>query len=217
MPPADNRAHLLEAAARRSTDTRQRATQALRRLDKAGAPITFSAVADEADVSRSWLYRDADIRTEIEQLRHTRPRSRSTLPGSQRAIDPSLHQRLQTLLDDNRSLRDEVRQLREQIALLLGEQRAATTARPARAHVSDRAREHVHVSDMSPTQAPRSTRQTYRPLQRTTAMVAPVTRSSAHSHQLGAGRRRQVVVRRSGRASARWLSTREGQVGDPAW
>lgn len=135
MPPADNRAHLLEAAARRSIDTRQRATKALRRLDKTGAPITFTSVANEAGVSRSWLYRDVDIRAEIEQLRHTRPRSRSTVPSSQRATDPSLHQRLQTLLDDNRSLRDEVHHLREQIAGLLGEQRATTTARPARAHV----------------------------------------------------------------------------------
>ena len=47
---------LSEAAARRHELTRAKAVQALRELDRAGAPVTFARVAQEAGISRSWLY-----------------------------------------------------------------------------------------------------------------------------------------------------------------
>jgi hypothetical protein len=126
MPPADNRAHLAAATARRSSEARQRATDALRRLDAAGTPITFAVVADSADLSRSWLYRDPDIRAEIQRLRTATLQATHSAapPAAQRATDASLRQRLSTLLGDNRALRDENRQFRDQIAMLLGNQRA---------------------------------------------------------------------------------------------
>jgi hypothetical protein len=125
MPPADNTAHLRAAAARRSAEARHRAADALRRLDATGTPVSFTAVADEAGVSRSWLYRHPDIRAEIQRLRAaTRQSALLAVPAAERTSDPSLRRRLETLLGDNRALRDENRQLREQIAALLGEQRA---------------------------------------------------------------------------------------------
>jgi len=60
---------LLEAAARRHELTRSRANQALRELDRAGAPVTFAAVASAARVSRSWLYAQPDIADQIRRLR----------------------------------------------------------------------------------------------------------------------------------------------------
>lgn len=59
---ADNTHHLVQAAQHRRADTARRAAQAIRRLDAAGQPVTFSSVAAAADVSRSWLYRDPDTR-----------------------------------------------------------------------------------------------------------------------------------------------------------
>jgi hypothetical protein len=50
----------------------ERAVSTLRRMDKAGLPITFDAVAREAGVSRSWLYNQPDLRTEVERLRARR-------------------------------------------------------------------------------------------------------------------------------------------------
>jgi hypothetical protein len=89
----------------RSTETRQRAVEALRRLDASGTQITFATVADEAGVSRSWLYRDSDICTEIQRLRDANQQSgRSRVPAAERVSDPSLRRRLETLLDDNRAL-----------------------------------------------------------------------------------------------------------------
>ena len=69
---ADNSHHIVAAARRRATATRRRATAALRRMDNAGQPISFDAVAREAKVSRSWLYNQPDLRAEIERLRDRR-------------------------------------------------------------------------------------------------------------------------------------------------
>lgn len=131
MPPIDNRHLLAEAAGRRTADTRKRARAALRDLDHDGGPVTFTAVAAAAKVSRSWLYRDPEIRAEITRLRSTQqPTSSPSVPAAQRGSQESLQRRLEALLDANRGLRAENAALRQQVALALGEQRAASAASP---------------------------------------------------------------------------------------
>jgi hypothetical protein len=66
---ADNSHHVIAAARRRSQATKRRAVAALRRIDNAGTPVNFQAVAREAEVSKSWLYTQPDLRAEIERLR----------------------------------------------------------------------------------------------------------------------------------------------------
>ena len=66
---ADNSKHVIDAARRRSQSTQQRAVAALRRMDNAGVAVNFESVANEAAVSRSWLYTHTDLRREIERLR----------------------------------------------------------------------------------------------------------------------------------------------------
>lgn len=141
--PADNRAHFLAAGQRRSARTSERARGALRDLARNGTPISFAAVAAAANVSRSWLYRDEEVRAEIDRLRATPSTPSPGVPAAQRASTESLQQRLQTSRDDSDALRDEIRQLREENRLLrdhlarhLGEQRASTSnERPARATI----------------------------------------------------------------------------------
>lgn len=125
--PADNHDALTEATRQRAATTRQRARATLRQLDHDSVPITFVAVAAAAGVSRSLLYRDPDLRTEIERLRTRDPRASIRRPAAERASDASLAQRLTAALDDNRRLRDDNHQLRDQIAVLLGERRATNT------------------------------------------------------------------------------------------
>ena len=133
MPPSDNRHLRAQAAARRAADTRKRARAALQRLDRDGDPITFTAVAAAANVSRSWLYRDPDLRAEIARLRDAhRPAAGPSVPAAQRATHDSLQRRVEALLDANHALRAENTALREQVALALGEQRAAPSTRPPR-------------------------------------------------------------------------------------
>jgi hypothetical protein len=119
-PPA-----LTAATLRRIETTRARAREALRRLDRDGHSITFTAVAEAADVSRSLLYSDPALRAEIEALRTVRPAGANQPPVAQRASDDSLHQRLAAALEDNHALRAEIQLLRDQLAITLGEQRAA--------------------------------------------------------------------------------------------
>lgn len=123
---ADNSRHLLAATRRRSAATRKRAIAALRRLDTAGTPISFDAVAREAGVSRSWLYSQPDLRTEIEQLREHRPGgARPHVPGRQRCSDASLRSRLEVAADRVRQLEADNKRLRIALAEALGERRRA--------------------------------------------------------------------------------------------
>lgn len=123
---ADNSRYLIDAAQRRSQYTRAKAIRAIRTLDAAGDPVTFEQVAKHAGVSRSWLYAQPDLRAEVERLRAAHLRSPgSPVPARQRASDASLLRRLEAANDRVRKLTEENRQLREQLARALGEQRVA--------------------------------------------------------------------------------------------
>jgi len=129
---ADNSRHIVAAARHRAGQTRQRAIAALRRLDAGGHPISFDAVAREASVSRSWLYTQPDLRTEIQRLRH---RNQATTPAAppdrQRASEPSLLRRLEAATARIRHLEADNRQLRDALARALGEHRANGALRQA--------------------------------------------------------------------------------------
>lgn len=127
---ADNRAALAAATRQRAHDTRERARAALRRLDQAGTPVTFTAVATEAQVSRSLLYRDCELRAEIDRLRPRALLGPLRPPAAERTTDASLQQRLDTALDDNRELRRQNQLLHDQLAVLLGQQRNETASAP---------------------------------------------------------------------------------------
>jgi hypothetical protein len=113
---------LSEAAARRHELTRARAVQALRELDRAGAPVTFAGVAQAAGISRSWLYTQPDISSHIRRLRE---KADGAIPVGQRATETSLRARLTAALDRNKQLADENARLRRQLARALGDQRCA--------------------------------------------------------------------------------------------
>src|SRR5947209_7141930 len=112
------------AAARRHELTRSKAIQALRELDRAGTPVTFAGVAQAAGVSRSWLYTQPDISSQIRRLRKYKD---GAIPSGQRATDASLRARLAAALDRNKQLADENARLRRQLARALGDQRSART------------------------------------------------------------------------------------------
>ncbi len=124
MPP-DRTTHLITAAKQRHELTRAKAIRAIRELDHTGAAVTFGTVARAAQVSRSWLYTQADIRDEIHKLRAaTPPRSRQA--AAQRASTESLRRRLTVMQDRIHNLVEENQRLRNQLAVALGQQRAGT-------------------------------------------------------------------------------------------
>ena len=118
---------LAEAAARRHELTRAKAVQALREIDRAGTPVTFARVAEAAGISRSWLYTQPDISSQIRRLRQKTNAAgfAGGIPSAQRATDASLRARLATALERNKQLADENARLRRQLARALGDQRSA--------------------------------------------------------------------------------------------
>ncbi|MGZ4665817.1 MAG: DUF6262 family protein [Frankiaceae bacterium] len=123
---ADNSRHVIDAARRRAETTRRQATAALRRMDMTGVPVSFDAVARQAGVSRSWLYAQPELRTEIERLRARRhPGTRQIVPDRQRASDASLRRRLEVAVERIQQLETANRRLRQALAEALGERRAA--------------------------------------------------------------------------------------------
>ena len=104
--------------------SRHRAVEALRHLDATGVAVTFTSVARAAAVSRSWLYRQDDLRAEIDRLRPSRTTTSAPVPSTQRASANSLQRRLEASIDEIQRLKAENHQLRQQAAKHLGEQRA---------------------------------------------------------------------------------------------
>jgi len=120
---------LSEAASRRHELTRARAIHALHELDRAGVPVTFAGVARAAGVSRSWLYTQPGISSQIRRLRQQADGAGAAgaVPAAQRATDASLRARLTAALDRNKELADDNARLRRQLARALGDQRSART------------------------------------------------------------------------------------------
>jgi len=123
MTRADNTPFLAQAAAARRQNTLSKATEAIERLDKSGQPVTFSAVAAAAGVSRTWLYRNPATRDLVNRLR-SEPRSTASTRAAQRATAESLRARLDAAHEEITRLRAENAALREQAARHLGQQRA---------------------------------------------------------------------------------------------
>ncbi len=123
---ADNTTHLITAARRRHELTRAKTIRALHELAQAGAPVSFQAVADRAEVSRSWLYTQPDIKAEIQRLRAASDRTPQTpIPTQQRSSETSLLRRLEIANNRNRELSKDNQRLRRQLAQALGHNRRA--------------------------------------------------------------------------------------------
>ncbi len=122
MTRADNTHHLVRAAAARHDRSLSRVRAAIDALERGGDPLTFTAVARTAGVSRSWLYDQPDLRDAIIRLRRDRPTA-PPVPSAQRATPASLRQRLDDARADVARLRAENTVLRDQLARRLGEQR----------------------------------------------------------------------------------------------
>lgn len=126
---ADNTAALAAATRRRAESTRQRARVALQDLDRVGAPITYASVAHAAGISRALLYRDPQLREQINRLRSSATRS-PRQPAAQRMSQASRDELLATLREEVQTLRAENHALRLQLASRIGENRLATPGTP---------------------------------------------------------------------------------------
>lgn len=116
---ADNSSHLRAAARIKHETTRQRALEALARLEADGTRVTVTALAKTASVARSWIYTQPDLMERIAAAR-----DRPAKPAPTRTTDESWQRRLALAHQRIRDLTEENKQLRTQLALTHGQRRA---------------------------------------------------------------------------------------------
>lgn len=124
MPRADNSHHLLAAAQRRASDVRRRAIAAVADIAAAGDPVTPSAVARRAGVSRQWLYTCDEAMAAMREAAGGQNENTARVPPKQAASPASLQRRIEALTDDNKRLRQHAADLERRLAAVYGELRA---------------------------------------------------------------------------------------------
>ena len=120
--PADQVARLTANARRRSEQTRQKAQDALAAMAARGGAITVAGLANNAEISRSWIYTQPELRERIDELNQAAaprpPRSeaasRASLESLRRRLQMA-HQRIDQLRHENGELRRTVEQLHGQL------------------------------------------------------------------------------------------------------
>jgi Family of unknown function (DUF6262) len=124
--PQRNVDGLRAASARKHEEAEIKVGNAIRKLLRAGEPITFRRVASVARVSTGWLYAQPDVKERITRLRGQL--ADTPCPSAERASDASkdamvraLRQRIGTLDDERRRLLARIQQLEERIEVLYGE------------------------------------------------------------------------------------------------
>lgn len=107
---------LRRASKQRTEQAESRARTAVQTLSRRGRPISFAAVAREADVSTDFLYRNPELRSLISDLRG-RPRRPQALEPPSAASTSSAVRALSAQLKDMRTRHSsEVQQLRQALA-----------------------------------------------------------------------------------------------------
>jgi len=126
--PADRALQLAEHARARHEQTLQRAQAALAAMAHDGTPVTVARLAAEAGVSRAWIYTQPGLRDQIARTQHGHAPARPPAQqAASRASDESLRRRLELAHQKITQLRTENQQLRQDLATVHGQLRAART------------------------------------------------------------------------------------------
>ncbi len=120
MPAEQDRiATLRRAAAAKRDAAVARAEAGIRKLTKAGQPVTFRAVAAAGGVSVDFLYRHPGLRARIERLRSHKPAPAGHAPGE--PGNPAASSVVATLTARLAELRRELAETKAQLAAAHGE------------------------------------------------------------------------------------------------
>jgi hypothetical protein len=121
MPAEQDRiATLRRAAAAKRDAAVARAEAGIRKLTKAGQPVTFRAVAAAGGVSVDFLYRHPGLRDRIERLRSHKPAPAGHAPPSEPG-NPAASSVVATLTARLAELRRELAETKAQLAAAHGE------------------------------------------------------------------------------------------------
>lgn len=120
-----NSAGLVAYQAARREATRTKATAAVAALVRERQPVTFSAVAERAGVSRGYLYRTPDLARTIRTERDRSPAVAPAPTAGCGSVEAALREHIRRLeakhAQEVRALREENQRLRRQLQTALGE------------------------------------------------------------------------------------------------
>ncbi|OOZ99819.1 transposase [Bacillus cereus] len=112
-----NTEEIVRLAKLKTNRTREGVDKAISKLSLEGKVINFNTVAKAANVSKSWLYKEQDIRKRIESLRKQQHNHLSTRPTiqkssrSEEALIKTLKIRIKELEGENNKLKNQIQKL----------------------------------------------------------------------------------------------------------
>jgi hypothetical protein len=119
---------LRQNAQKKRQEAIARTEQGIKQLIRECRPVNFKTVAEIAEVSTAWLYKEPEIKERIEYLREQQTRTKKSVPPQQKATEASkdakyqaLKQRLQKVEAENRGLRDHLEAIHGRHRLLAQE------------------------------------------------------------------------------------------------
>lgn len=116
MTRKSNTSAIIRLSKEKSEKTRIRVEKAISEMAIKKEKINFNTVSRKASVSKSWLYKQKDIRTRIETLRGMQiielaPRKQSKSSRSEDILIKTLKSRIKALEEENKQLKDQVQRL----------------------------------------------------------------------------------------------------------
>lgn len=114
---------LRQNAQKKREEAFHRTEEAIKQLIKDGRPVNFKTVAEIAEVSTAWLYKEPDIKSRIEHLREQGTRKQKLVPQEQKATDASKDAKYQALKKRLQEVEAVNRGLREHLEAIHGRQR----------------------------------------------------------------------------------------------
>ncbi|CAK6476443.1 transposase [Bacillus sp. EB93] len=111
-----NTKEIVKLAKEKSDKTKTKVEKTISEMAIKSETINFNSVSIRANVSKSWLYKNKDIRDRIETLRNQQVRKVMSLKNkknsrSESILIKSLKERIKTLEAENRDLKHEVEKL----------------------------------------------------------------------------------------------------------
>ena len=111
-----NTTEIVRLANQKSQKTREKVDKAISKFSIEGKAINFNSIAKEANVSKSWLYKEHDIRQRIESLRElqitsnvvSKPKKSSR---SEEILIKTLKRRVMELEKENKKLQNQIQKL----------------------------------------------------------------------------------------------------------
>lgn len=98
-----------------------RTEEGIKQLVKEGRSVNFKVVAEVADVSTAWLYKETEIKSRIEYLREQGSNKNQSVPPQQKATEASKNTRYQ-VKKKSQHVETESRGLRDRLEVIHGRQ-----------------------------------------------------------------------------------------------